>query len=92
MKTLLLALFSAILLISVSCCEPGSGTAATTDSTATADNAVVDEAATKATVDHHLKSFGEGNLDEIMKDYTEESIVVAQDKTHKGNAEIRGDV
>jgi hypothetical protein len=49
----------------------------------------VDEATTLAVFQHHSKALGENNLDEIMADYTEESIVITPEGTYSGLAEIR---
>jgi ketosteroid isomerase-like protein len=43
---------------------------------------------TQAVLDHHLSAFAVG-LDEIMKDYTDESVLIAQDQTVRGLAGIR---
>lgn len=45
-------------------------------------------ATTQAVLDHHLSAFGIG-VDEIMKDFTEESVVITPAKTYRGLAEIR---
>lgn len=37
---------------------------------------------------HHISAFGVG-LDEIMKDYSEDSVVISQDSTARGLEEIR---
>ena len=34
--------------------------------------------------DHHLSVFGEGNIDEILTDYTEETIMIYGDKSWRG--------
>lgn len=49
----------------------------------------VDEATTVAVFQHHSKALGENNLDEIMADYTDESIVITSEGTFSGLAEIR---
>lgn len=49
----------------------------------------VDEATTLAVFQHHSKALGENNLDEIMDDYTDESIVITPEGTFSGLAEIR---
>lgn len=49
----------------------------------------VDEATTLAVFQHHSKALGENNLDEIMADYTDESIVITSEGTFSGLAEIR---
>jgi len=46
-------------------------------------------AATQAAFDHHLGAFAKG-LDELMRDYDDNSILVTPDRTYAGTAEIRG--
>ena len=41
------------------------------------------------TLNHHLKSFGEGNIDELVSDYAEESVVIFEDKLITGLDNIR---
>ena len=48
-----------------------------------------DEAKTKEVLDHHWNTFQTNDLDGVMADYTDESILVTPDKTFKGLAEIR---
>ena len=50
---------------------------------------VIDEAVTKKVLDHHLQTFQGNDLDGVMADYTEESILITPDRTYKGLAEIR---
>lgn len=38
---------------------------------------------------HHLTSLGAGQLDELMLDYTDDSILMSPDQTFHGVAEIR---
>lgn len=38
---------------------------------------------------HHLIAFGDNNLDEILKDYTEESVIMTPNGSIKGLTEIR---
>ncbi len=49
----------------------------------------VDETVTKKVLDHHLQTFQSNDLDGVMADYTEESILITPDRTYKGLAEIR---
>lgn len=44
---------------------------------------------TKAVLEHHLKAFSENNLEEVMADYTAESILVTPDSTYTGLASIQ---
>lgn len=41
------------------------------------------------TLMHHLIAFGDNNLDEILKDYTEESVIISPNGSIKGFTEIR---
>jgi hypothetical protein len=40
-------------------------------------------------ITHHLESFRENDLDEVLSDYTNESILITQDATYRGPHEIR---
>ena len=44
--------------------------------------------ATRATLEHHIQSFGEG-IDAILQDFTEDSVVITPDNTYRGLAEVR---
>ena len=44
---------------------------------------------TEKVLAHHLESFGKGDVDEIMADYTDESVLYTPDGPLKGLAEIR---
>ncbi len=44
---------------------------------------------TESVLNHHLESFGAGNLEELMGDYTEDSVLIAADATFRGLNEIR---
>jgi hypothetical protein len=48
-----------------------------------------DEAVTKQVLDHHVETFQKNDLEGVMADYTDESILVTPDRTYKGLAEIR---
>jgi hypothetical protein len=51
--------------------------------------ASIDQAQTRAVIEHHWKSFQDRDLDALMSDYTDESIFITPDKTFRGLAEIR---
>lgn len=70
------------ILILLSCSQNPSSTGSST-------NNPVDEAKTKEIFDHHMKAFGENDLDGVMADYTDESILITPDTTYSGLAEIR---
>jgi len=53
------------------------------------ETALIDEAVTQQVLDHHVQTFKANDLDGVMADYTEESVLVTPDKTYKGLAEIR---
>jgi len=48
-----------------------------------------DEATTQSVLDHHMKTFLGNDLDGIMADYSEESVLVTPTNTIKGITEIR---
>ena len=43
---------------------------------------------TLSVLEHHLQAFGEG-IDAIMQDFTDDSVVITPDATHRGLSEIR---
>jgi ketosteroid isomerase-like protein len=45
---------------------------------------------TQEVLDHHLKAFGDGNLDAIMSDYVSSSVLFKPDGLLKGLDAIRG--
>ena len=49
----------------------------------------IDEAVTKKVFDHHVQTFQQNDLDGVMADYTEESVLITPGRTFKGLAEIR---
>jgi hypothetical protein len=46
------------------------------------------ETSTSDVLNHHLSAFGEGNVEEILKDYTEDSIILHPDGVVKGLQQI----
>ncbi len=38
---------------------------------------------------HHLEAFGTGDVDEILNDYTEDTVVIYDDRVARGLVEIR---
>lgn len=50
-------------------------------------SAQVDDA-TRQVFDHHLGAFALG-LDELLKDYDDDSTIITPDKTYRGSTEIR---
>ena len=43
----------------------------------------------EVTLDHHLYSFGEGDVEGLLEDYTEESVIIIPNALIKGLDEIR---
>ena len=41
------------------------------------------------TLNHHLQSFGEGNIDELVADYTDDSVILFESNLIKGLDNIR---
>jgi SnoaL-like domain len=57
------------------------------DSREAADD--IDESETKKVLDHHWEAFKANDLEETMKDYTEESVLITPNATYTGLEEIR---
>jgi hypothetical protein len=51
--------------------------------------AAADEAKTRQVLDHHWQTFKDNDLEGVMGDYTEESILITPDRTYKGLKDIR---
>ena len=49
----------------------------------------INEESTREVLDHHWQAFINNNLDAVMEDYTEESVLILPDGTHEGLEEIR---
>ena len=49
----------------------------------------IDEAVTKKVLDHHVQTFQANDLEGVMADYTEESVLITPDRTFTGLTEIR---
>jgi len=45
---------------------------------------------TRQVLEHHLAAFGAGNVDEILSDYTDDSILIAPEGPLNGRQAIRG--
>lgn len=45
---------------------------------------------TASVLEHHLDAFGNQNLEEVMADYDESSVVITNDGTYRGIDEIQG--
>ncbi len=45
---------------------------------------------TKAVFEHHLAALGSGDVAEILRDYTEDSVLITPEHTFKGLAAVRG--
>jgi len=52
--------------------------------------AQADQTTTKAVLDHHLASFGAGDVKGILADYTKNSVIVLPSGVLHGKAEIKG--
>ena len=50
----------------------------------------IDEAKTREVLDHHWETFLANDLEGVMEDYTESSVLVTPSGTYKGLEEIRG--
>jgi ketosteroid isomerase-like protein len=52
-------------------------------------NTAPDEAKTKEVLDHHWNTFQANDLEGVMADYTEESVLITPDKTIRGMEDLR---
>jgi hypothetical protein len=73
MKNLLVILSA----LAIAACDPG------------AKKTAIDEAVTKKVFDHHVQTFQQNDLEGVMADYTDQSVLITPDRTYKGLAEIR---
>lgn len=53
-------------------------------------NREIDEGQTQAVLDHHWETFVNNDLDGVMEDYTDESILITPNGTYRGLDDIRG--
>ena len=44
---------------------------------------------TKAVFEHHTAALGSGDLEELLKDYTDASVLLTAPRTYKGRGELR---
>lgn len=49
----------------------------------------VSDEKTKEVLEHHWQAFIQNNMEEVMADYTAESVLITPDRTYKGLEEIR---
>ena len=70
--------------------EPAAEASGAAETTVTVETeavaAVPAVASTQQVLEHHLKSFGERNMQEILQDYTDESVIITPLGTFKGAA------
>ncbi|HET9782036.1 MAG TPA: nuclear transport factor 2 family protein [Candidatus Dormibacteraeota bacterium] len=45
---------------------------------------------TQQVINHHLRALGSGDLDEVIADYTDDSVLMVREATLKGRSAIRG--
>jgi SnoaL-like domain len=95
MKIQLLSI-SLIIILLTSCAEKKPATdlpTASADSTAVPSISTggpsISEESTSKVLDHHWQAFLANDLEAVMADYTDESILITPDKTFKGLQEIR---
>jgi len=48
----------------------------------------VDPSTTESVLEHHLAAFGDQDMEEILADYTDESVVITDTETYHGLEEI----
>lgn len=52
-------------------------------------NEGIDEVITQSVLDHHWETFVKNDLEGVMEDYSEESVLITPDATYRGLEEIR---
>ena len=52
-------------------------------------DAAISEDKTQEVLDHHWEAFSQNDMEAVMADYTEESVLITPDRTYKGMEEIR---
>lgn len=87
MKNLFVIIVIAALL--TSCCGEGKECAKKCTKEECAKKCAANEESTKAVIEHHLGAFGSGNIDSLLADYTEESVILTPNGTLKGLEEIK---
>lgn len=75
-------LFSTLVVLFLAACAQSENNRQTSDQ-------APDEGQTKEVLDHHWVAFKANDLEETMKDYTEESVLITPDATYRGLDEIR---
>ncbi len=80
--------FAVVLLSLVWGCSNNSATTAK-DTPESQQTARPSEEKTKQVLEHHWQAFIQNNMEEVMADYTEESVLITPDRTYKGLEEIR---
>lgn len=78
-----------VLALVISCNPKVEETSGNASQSAESQELTYNEETTQQVVDHHFKAFVENDLEEVMADYTEESILITPDRTYRGLAEIR---
>lgn len=53
------------------------------------DSNAINETKTKEVLDRHWQTFQQNDLEGVMEDYAEESVLITPNRTYKGLAEIR---
>jgi hypothetical protein len=57
--------------------------------TTTGTEAGIDEESTRVVLERHWQTFRENDMEGVMADYSEESVLITPDATYRGLAEIR---
>ena len=93
MKTLIKILFLSFTALTFACTSPAPPQTEQTEEPLEEESMtehVIDAGQTAAVLEHHLNSFGANDLEAILEDYTDESILITQDSTYVGLEQIKG--
>lgn len=90
MKILFNIIFVVLIISSYACSGPGEQKANNNDVIVSEQSEpAISSEQTKKILEHHLTAFAENNLDTLMTDYSDESIVATADSTYKGLKPIK---
>jgi hypothetical protein len=83
-----LFILACLVLLAWGCRDNSTATTATSSGTASPE-AGIDEENTRQVLERHWQTFGQNDLEGVMADYSEESVLITPDATYRGLAEIR---
>lgn len=89
MKNIQNSLFAAVILVALSCSASLGQSAQNKERKTTGAKENTLDDASRNTIMHHLNSFQENDLEAVMSDYTNESVLITRDAIYSGTTEIK---